>query len=137
MIDTGKVTMCSICLPIFPDYGMVHSESLCPLRNSRYCSYCAKTGHLTTMCPAKPKYREPTYLEQLIPPSDLKKYNITSKTPIMYYVEEPQQLLEIKDDDRVITAYLMARSIKIQKGDSKRHILEEYAQLNNKRLVYK
>jgi hypothetical protein len=129
--------MCSVCLTVIPDFGVEHTESICPLRNSRYCSYCAKYGHLTIMCPAKPKYREPTYLEQLIPPSDLKMYNITSKTPIKYYLEEPQQLLEIKDDDRVIVAYLTARSIKIEKGDSKRHILEEYAQLHNKRLVYK
>ena len=128
--------MCSICLKTFPDYGMKHTESLCPLRNSRYCSYCAKTGHLTTMCPAKPLFIVPTYMEQLIPPSYLKKYNITSKTQLNYISVEPQRLLEIKDDDKVISAYLAARSIKIQKGDLKRHILEEYAQLNNKRLVY-
>jgi hypothetical protein len=88
------------------------------------------------MCPAKPIYREPTYLEQLIPPSELKEYNITSRTPITYKQEEPQQLLEIKDNDKVITAYLLARSVKIQKGYTKRDIIEEYAKLNNKRLVY-
>lgn len=131
--------MCDICRETLQDFSLEHSESLCPLRNSRYCSYCAKYGHLTKMCPAKPSvmFREPTYLEQLIPPTELKEFNITSKTRIKCKVpEEPQQLLEIKDDDKVIAAYLAARSIKVQRGFTKRHTLEEYAKLNNKRLVY-
>jgi hypothetical protein len=86
------------------------------------------------MCPAKPEFREPTYLEQLIPPSELKEHNITTKTPIKYKVE-PQQLLEIKDDNKVIVAYLLEQSVKIQ--HSIRYTLEEYAKLNNKRLVYR
>ncbi len=131
--------MCSICHETLQDFGIQHTEALCPLRNSRYCSYCAKYGHLTKSCPAKPSrmFREPAYLEQLIPYSDLKEYNITSKTPIKYKTkEEPQQLLEIKDDDKVIRAYLSARSIKVQRGFTKRQTLEDYAQLNNKRVVY-
>jgi hypothetical protein len=131
--------MCNICHNTLQDFSVDHTEALCPLRNSRYCSYCAQYGHLTKSCPAKPSrmFREPAFLEQLISPSDLKELNITSKTPIKYKsVEEPQQLLEIKDDDRVIAAYLIARSIKILKGFTKRHTLEEYAKLNNKRVVY-
>ena len=131
--------MCDICRETLQDFSLEHSESLCPLRNSRYCSYCAKYGHLTKMCPAKPSvmFREPAYLEQLIPPTELKEFNITSKTRIKCKVpEEPQQLLEIKDDDKVIAAYLAARSIKVQRGFTKRHTLEEYAKMNNKRVVY-
>jgi hypothetical protein len=132
--------MCSICQPVLQDFSIPHTEALCPLRNSRYCSYCAQYGHLTKSCPAKPArmFREPAYLEQLIPYSDLKELNITTKTPIRYKKseEEPQQLLEIKDDDKVITAYLLARAVKIQKGFTKKQILEEYAKLNNKRVVY-
>jgi hypothetical protein len=67
---------------------------------------------ITKSCPAKPSimFREPAYLEQLIPPSELKEFNITTKTPIKYKVSDaPQQLLEIKDDDKVIAAYLSAR----------------------------
>jgi hypothetical protein len=131
--------MCSICKNDMDDFNINHTESLCPLRNSRYCSNCAQYGHLTKSCPAKPNkiFTEPIYLEQLIPYSDLKEYNITSKTPLKRYnKEEPQQLIEIKDDDKVITAYLNARCIKLQKGFTKRHALEEYAKLNNKRVVY-
>ena len=131
--------MCSICQEILIDFGVSHTESLCPLRISRYCSNCAQYGHLLKSCPAKPSrlFCEPAYLEQLIPPSDLKEFNITSKTPIKYNTpEEPQRLIEIKDDDRVIMAYLVARSVKPSKGCSKKHSLEEYAKLNNKRVIY-
>ena len=131
--------MCSICKDVLVDFEMEHCESLCPLRNSRYCSNCAIYGHLTSACPAMPlmKYREPAFLEQLIAPSDIKEFGITSRTPIIYSKkEEPPRLLEIKDDDKVIAAYLSARSIKTTKGFTKRRTLEEYAKRENRRIVY-
>ena len=64
----------------------------------------------------------------------MKEYNITSRTPIpLTKKEEPPRLLEIMDDDRVIAAYLSARSIK---SKNKRHALEEYARKQNMRVVY-
>lgn len=131
--------MCSICKVLIPDFGIEHTESRCPLRNSRYCSNCAKYGHLLKSCPAKPPrmFSEPAYIEQLISPSDLKEYNITSRTPITYKTPDTTpQLIEILDNDKVIGEYLTARSIKLVKGRTKRHILEEYAKQNNKRVVY-
>ena len=131
--------MCSNCTDILEDFGIEHTVALCPLRNSWYCSYCAIYGHLTKSCPAKPSilFRKPAYIEQLIPYSDLKEYNITSKTPIRTpLLEQEQRLLEIKDSDKVIAAYLAARSVKIQRGFTKRQTLEEYAKTENKRVVY-
>ena len=131
--------MCSICKEALPDFTIPHDELRCPLRNSRYCSNCAKYGHLTKKCPDRPSviFREPVYLEQLINPTDLKQFSITSVTPILpYNVEEEKQILEIKDDDTVIRAYLAARGIRTTKKSRKRHILEEYAAVNNKRVVY-
>ena len=131
--------MCSNCTDILEDFGIEHTIELCPLRNSWYCSYCAIYGHLTKSCPAKPSilFRNPAYIEQLIPYSDLKEYNITSKTPIRTpLLEQEQRLLEIKDSDKVIAAYLAARSVKIQRGFTKRQTLEEYAKTENKRVVY-
>jgi len=82
-------------------------------------------------------FREPAFLEQLICPSDLKEFGITTRTPIVYTVKDkPQRLLEIKDNDKVIGAYLAARKIRAAKGKTKRHALEEYAKLNNQRLIY-
>ena len=137
--------MCSNCKEILQDFGIEHTISLCPLRNSWYCSYCAIYGHLTKSCPAKPSilFLKPAYIEQLIPYSDLKEYNITSNTPIRTLLleqeqeqEQQQRLLEIKDNDKVIAAYLAARSVKIQRGFTKRQTLEEYAKIENKRVVY-
>ena len=131
--------MCSNCKDILQDFDIVHTVALCPLRNSWYCSYCAIYGHLTKSCPAKPSilFRKPAYIEQLIPYSDLKEYNITSKTPIKTpLLEQEQRLLEIKDSDKIIAAYLAARSVKIQRGFTKRQTLEEYAKTENKRVVY-
>lgn len=131
--------MCSICKDVLKNFGIEHTESKCPLRNSYYCSYCAKYGHLSAACPAIPSviFRQPAFIEQLIPASDRKKYNITTMTPIeLNVVEEPPRLLEIKDNDKVISTFLASKSIKAKKGNSKRHALEEYAKLNNRRLVY-
>jgi hypothetical protein len=130
--------MCSICKPILKDVRISHSESVCPIRNSRYCSTCAQYGHLTASCPAKPSryFTEPIFVEQLICPSDLKEFKITTRTPLPISIrEEPQRLLEIHDNDKTIAAYLSARSIK-GKGSNKRRILEEYAESIHKRVVY-
>ena len=128
--------MCKHCQDILGDLSLPHDESKCPLQKSYYCSTCAKYGHLTDKCPAKPSsyFTEPCFIEQLIPTSLMKEYNITSRTPIpLVKKEEPQRLLEIMDDDRVIAAYLSARSIK---SKNKRHALEEYARKQNMRVVY-
>ena len=130
--------MCNNCTDILEDFGIEHSVALCPLRNSWYCSYCAIYGHLTKSCPAKPSilFCKPAYIEQLIPYLDLKEYNITSQTPIRTTLEQEPLLLEIKDSDKVIASYLAARSVKIQRGFTKRQALEEYAKIENKRVVY-
>ena len=131
--------MCSICKQTLLDFSIEHTESRCPLRNSRYCSTCAQYGHRTASCPDKtsPLFSEPAFVEQLIPPSILKEYNITTLTPLTPITrKESPKLLEIKDEDKVIAAYLAARSIKVLKGFTKRTTLEEYAKLQNKRVVY-
>ena len=135
--------MCSICKPILVDFSAKHGEAHCPLRTSSYCSHCADYGHLTKNCPAKPSrlFTEPIYVEQLLSPSDLEEYNITSRTLLPKRIkEDPPQLLEVEDNDKVIAAYLAARSIKLQKKSSKkltlRYTLEEHAKLNKMRVVY-
>lgn len=105
--------MCSICLPILPDFGINHPETRCPLRMSSYCSYCAKYGHLTADCPM----------------------NDMSPT------EEGNQL-RIKDNSQSIMAYLSAHSIKFPKGSHRKDvllrksILEEYADLHHMCVIY-
>ncbi len=132
--------MCSICKEVLVDFGIEHSEARCPLRNSRYCSYCASYGHLTRDCYAKPskRFTEPVFLEQLIGPSDLIQYGIKTKTPLpsSFRVEDEPSLLEIKDNDAAILAYLTSKSIKVPKKTLMRQQLEQYAELNHMRVVY-
>jgi hypothetical protein len=131
--------MCSICNISFPDFTIEHSEINCPFRNSRYCSYCASYGHLTKSCPAKPlkKFREPCYVEQLIPLSVLEEKNITSKT-VINYKEEPQRILFIKDNKKQIKEYLKSVSFKMSCNTEKeaKQAIEEYAKQTNQRVVY-
>ena len=132
--------MCSICKNTLIGFGIDHEESTCPLRTSRYCSYCASYGHLTKACPAKPSkmFREPVFVEQLIPPSLLQEYKITTKTPIKPLPrDEPQNLLQIEDDDKVIIQYLQTHALKVSKKSKDiRLTLEDYAKKQNMRLVY-
>lgn len=137
--------MCSLCRPVLPDFGLPHSEDLCPLRNSQYCPYCATYGHLMAFCKAKPpaSITQPIYLEQLIAPSDRIAFGIETCTPIVgsasaaaAAVAVLEGTIEIKNDDAVITAYLNARSIPIPRKVSKRRVLEEYASRQGKRVVY-
>jgi len=130
--------MCSLCKEVLIDFSISHTEKMCPLRNSRYCSNCAKYGHLTKKCPNKPSknYTEPFYLEQLISAQNIKEFNINTMTPIDFTRKEEQQILEIKDSEYVISTYLESQSIKVPKGTSKRNILENYAKSLNKRLIY-
>lgn len=80
---------------------------------------------------------KPCYLEQLIPPSILKENNITSKTLIVYK-EEPQRLLKIKDDKKVIKEYLKSVSFRMSCNTEKdaKKAIEEYAKQTNQRVVY-
>jgi hypothetical protein len=94
------------------------------------------------MCPAKPAdaFLQPIYLEQLIAPSDRVAFGIQSRTPLpsapSISAATQEGILEIKNDDQVITAYLHARSIRIPRKVSKRQVLEEYAAQMGKRVVY-
>lgn len=76
--------MCSHCKDIVGDLAYPHSVSTCPLLKSQYCSTCASFGHCPLDCPDSLKADEaPQFLEQLIPPSLLMKYGITTRTPIV------------------------------------------------------
>jgi hypothetical protein len=78
------------------------------------------------------------YVEQLLCPSDLKKYNITTRTPLPQPAE-PEELpryLRIQDNDKVIAGFLAMKGVKIPKGFTKRQALEEYAKQDRRRVVY-
>lgn len=133
--------MCKLCDKSGMNFEIEHTEQACPLYASFYCPNCAQYGHLDDTCPAKPKRwaRDICYLEQLIPPSDLVEYKITSKTKYTpnHDIKDVQRLLEIYDSDKVINAFLINKSIKLSKKQKENRLkLEEYARCNNMRLVF-
>jgi hypothetical protein len=81
-------------------------------------------------------------VEQLIPCGLLKQYNITTQTllpTVKSPVESTRGFLEIKDDDRVIRAFLVARGQigpRTENSTMIRDALMKYAKAENKRLIY-
>jgi len=124
----------------------------CPLRKAKYCGLCACYGHDPVTCPdtLSRVYREPQFMEQLIPPNMLMEFGIQSKTPLLN-VRAPQEptrmLMEIPETDEAIRAAIIAAGEKPmicqEKGRrEKREMIEnkkklqKIADLAGKRLIY-
>jgi len=78
--------MCDRCYKTLKGLVKPHAVTLCPLAGALYCGVCAVYGHSPAGCPdaVTRAFRSPQYLEQLIPPSALEEYHITSRTPLSY-----------------------------------------------------
>jgi hypothetical protein len=134
--------MCSHCKHL--KFNIEHAEKNCPLKASQYCSYCASYGHLTRECYAKPAIwaREPCYVEQLIPPSELKERNITTKTPLPMAIPESEnreyiEYVELKNLDAVIREFLRNRGLPVGKrAKENRDILAKYSNEKRVRVVF-
>lgn len=143
--------MCDNCkYPPFSFRGDKHDLVACPFKTSQYCSWCAIYGHTNTTCPAPPSkfYTEPCYVEQLLPASILKQYNITSKTllPTATPPEETtgttaatSEFIEITNDDKIIKAFLVSRGLigpRTENSTLLRTALMNHAKAENKRLIF-
>ena len=136
--------MCDNCKdPPFSFCGDKHELVACPFKTSQYCSTCAIYGHSRLSCPAPPNkfYTEPSYIEQLIPASLLTQHCITSNTllpGVKVPLEAPRPFLELKDDIKIIKAFLVARGLigaRIENHTIIRDALMKYAKSENKRLI--
>jgi len=76
--------MCDNCVSTLKHLVKPHDVKRCPLKRALYCGVCATYGHSPAGCPdtVTQMFREPHYMEQLIPPSLMAEYGITSRTPI-------------------------------------------------------
>jgi hypothetical protein len=134
--------MCSYCKNEGIDFSIPHATTNCPLRRTSYCSVCCSYGHLTEECNDHEvlKYRKPTYVEQLIPYSLLKQYNITTQTPLPT-TEGPVPKYEpewaVEDTDKAIRQVLMNYSIQPSgKSKENRRLLKQISDERNLKLVY-
>jgi hypothetical protein len=152
--DVPLSKMCTICREFKIQFIREHKESGCPFAASLYCSVCAVYGHTMETCANRPKavYTQPCFMEQLIPPSIQSPLQVAKGTPltnqeehindiIQNHIERTaktcQGVIRIKKDDKVIRAYLMARSIIGTRVKAKgcRDLLELHAKEQSKRLV--
>lgn len=123
--------------------GDKHEQVACPFKTSLFCSSCSVYGHTLESCPAPPDtfYMEPCYVEQLVPSSLVKYYGITTKTllpDVRLPKEKGGRFLELKDDIKVIKAFLVSRSIIGPRMDDEtklRDALTLYAKRENYRLL--
>lgn len=99
---------------------------------------------MTKQCPSKPPIwaREPCYVEQLIPPSELKERNIITKTPLPIPKETANkrefiEYVELKNLDAVIREFLRNRGQPVGKrAKENRDILNKYANENKVKVVF-
>ena len=79
----GKKTR-GACWSTLKGLVKAHEPAFCPLKKGYYCGICAVYGHSPNSCPDSIThlYRQPMFVEQLIPPSVLEEYGITSRTPL-------------------------------------------------------
>ena len=75
---------CTACWSTLKGLVKAHDAAFCPLKKGFYCGVCACYGHSPATCPdtLTNLYRQPMFVEQLIPPSALEEYGITSRTPL-------------------------------------------------------
>jgi len=139
--------MCDNCKHVLKGFKIRHEVSLCPLLQLSYCGICAKRGHFTIECPDDTvlEHREPTYMEQLIPPSLLDAYKIETQTPIQSR-NQPRQLhepvLEVSRKAEAVRSILFAynRPCKTngrEAAEENEAQLEKLAHELKRKLVYK
>ena len=89
--------MCDRCRTTITTFYTKHPESKCPLFAAYYCGICAVHGHLQGTCSkaaaaASPDFEPPAPADE---PED----------------EAPTRVIDIKDSDAAIAAYLAARGL--------------------------
>ena len=143
--------MCSVCKAPFLS---IHTSENCPFRASLYCSFCACYGHSLERCEDKPSkdVTQPAFEEQLIPSTVRAEMSMVTQTPIgpsteasirvqteasiLRHEQGCQGLLRIKKDDKVVRAFLAARSllgVRIKSKNAK-EVLNLYAKEENKQI---
>jgi hypothetical protein len=103
--------MCDYCKDVLGKCVKKHEAKHCPLKKGSYCCICASYGHSVKRCPTDMTYREPQYLEQLIPTSVLEEYKINTNTPLTT-TREPlipnRAVLDYVDEPKAIRSLLKA-----------------------------
>ena len=82
--DKRTCNFCKQYLPALTAKQSNHSTENCPFRKNVKCMKCCLNGHLTTECSMNITWDRPKYLEDLISDEDKRRWQITTKTPIIH-----------------------------------------------------
>lgn len=149
---------CATCVEILGSMARRHEVGACPIQRGCYCGVCAAYGHSASECPDSriSPFREPQFVEQLVPPSLLEAYGITSRTPLPLAAAaaapaaappHEQPLWEVPETDEALRAALLAvggkpmicqekgRKEKTEITENKRR-LQKIADTTGRRLVF-
>ena len=136
--------MCDICSVIYHS-DTRHDITACPVRAALYCSCCQVYGHSTIRCPDKATWqmRVPEFVEQLIPAAMRAHHQITSQTPLKNPNTSPLNnlylpVLEVPEDKdgKFIRATLASHNLPSSGIKENKRVLEAYAALIGKKVVY-
>lgn len=110
--------ICRACCATLGSLVKRHTADRCPLAAGSYCGLCASYGHSPFNCPDTHTraYREPQYIEQLIPASVLEEMNIRTMTPIpgcpVAKLPEEERVWEIIETDEGLRLALTNLGVK-------------------------
>ena len=150
-IQQGAIPeFCTECREILPNFMIPHLPTSCPVRNSLYCGFCSRYGHTSKTCDVAPPpwAKNVTYVEQLIPSDTLKQYKIKTKTPLCSSIPSTipginekipngPETIELRDNDKLIKAWLRARGVPATENHRKnKELLQQFADRHGRVLVY-
>ena len=114
-VPVAQPLTCTQCRPVLGRLVKRHAPDACPLLKGSYCGMCASYGHSPATCPDKltRQFREPQFLEQLIPYNLLEQYGVDTATPLCGNAAavaqpSPDTFLEVPETDEALRAAVLA-----------------------------
>ena len=138
--------MCDFCSNLFKATEK-HEPFECAVAAARWCHTCKQYGHSTLQCPCPSPTRSPQYIEQLLPQSLKKIYNIPSSQMTLLRTEYTPQpplydpVIEIPEDKEGniytgnIRATLASYSLPSSSVKENKRLIEAFGTLIGKRVV--
>lgn len=141
---------CNFCINHISLKQTNHTTENCPFRMSVKCLKCCMTGHLTAECSMEITWKRPRYLEDLISDEDKKRWQITTRTPILHTPLTPTNYTEtalreisktdtmrVINQDKKIRDFMRTNGVKtVHEQIENMRILTEWAIQQGKRIEF-
>jgi hypothetical protein len=94
------LTHCALCYKMLQIQRQHAPDTVCPVRDSIWCSQCSCMGHLPSECSVVTHIWRPETLEELIPIDVRERWGITTKTRIQWPQDTPPSVIDREISDR-------------------------------------